>query len=81
MISLLWPQGLVIRHKGAKIQLLNLPGISEGAKDGKGRDECPEHIAWSWLLWILKSLGHNVIENELEDFGTALNSQLPQHWL
>ena len=27
----------VINYKGAKIQLLDLPGIIEGAKDGKGR--------------------------------------------
>lgn len=27
----------VLRHKGAKLQLLDLPGIIEGAKDGKGR--------------------------------------------
>jgi small GTP-binding protein len=27
----------MIRHNGAKIQLLDLPGIIEGAKDGKGR--------------------------------------------
>ena len=27
----------MIRYKGAKVQLLDLPGIIEGAKDGKGR--------------------------------------------
>jgi len=27
----------VIQYKGAKIQMLDLPGIIEGAKDGKGR--------------------------------------------
>ena len=27
----------LIKYKGAKIQLLDLPGIIEGAKDGKGR--------------------------------------------
>lgn len=27
----------MIRYRGAKIQLLDLPGIIEGAKDGKGR--------------------------------------------
>lgn len=27
----------MVRYRGAKIQLLDLPGIIEGAKDGKGR--------------------------------------------
>ena len=36
----------VVRYRGAKIQLLDLPGIIEGAKDGKGRGRqvCPHLI-------------------------------------
>ncbi|KAL1233108.1 Developmentally-regulated GTP-binding protein [Trichinella pseudospiralis] len=54
----------VIRYKGAKIQLLDLPGIIEGAKDGKGRGRQP--------------LQHKrIIEKELEGFGIRLNKQPP----
>ncbi|KAJ1429756.1 TGS-like [Sesbania bispinosa] len=36
----------VITYRGAKIQLLDLPGIIEGAKDGKGRGrQPPAHVA------------------------------------
>ena len=38
----------VIRYKVAKIQLLDLPGIIEGAKDGKGRGR--QVIAGEWHL-------------------------------
>uniref|UniRef100_A0A2K5RNX1 OBG-type G domain-containing protein n=1 Tax=Cebus imitator TaxID=2715852 RepID=A0A2K5RNX1_CEBIM len=53
----------VIRYKGAKIQLLDLPGIIEGAKDGKGRGR--------------QVIAVRIIENELEGFGIRLNSKPP----
>jgi small GTP-binding protein len=65
----------VIQYKGAKIQLLDLPGIIEGAKDGKGRGRQVISTARTCnLIYIvldcLKPLKHkNIIERELEGFG------------
>lgn len=39
----------MIRYKGAKIQLLDLPGIIEGAKDGKGRGR---QVGIPWQIQI-----------------------------
>ena len=39
----------VIRYKGAKIQLLDLPGIIEGAKDGKGRGRQVIAGVWNYV--------------------------------
>ena len=48
----------VIRYKGAKIQLLDLPGIIEGAKDGKGRGKqvssCSRYVIFNGI----SKLGH-----------------------
>uniref|UniRef100_A0A2K6M3C3 OBG-type G domain-containing protein n=1 Tax=Rhinopithecus bieti TaxID=61621 RepID=A0A2K6M3C3_RHIBE len=70
----------VIRHKGAKIQLLDLPGIIKGAKDGKGRGQIIAVAQTCNLILIvldvLKPLGHKKInENELEGFGIRLNNK------
>ncbi|XP_055474030.1 developmentally-regulated GTP-binding protein 1-like [Psammomys obesus] len=73
----------VIRYKGAKIQLLDLPGIIEDAKDGKGRGCQVIAVARTCnliliVLDVLKPLGHKkIIENELEGFGICLNSKPP----
>ncbi|XP_053440112.1 developmentally-regulated GTP-binding protein 1-like [Nycticebus coucang] len=73
----------VIRYKGAKIQLLDLPSLIEGAKDGKGRGRQVIVVARTCnliliVLDVLKSLGHKkIIENELEGFGICLNSKPP----
>lgn len=73
----------VIRYKGAKIQLLDLPGIIEGAKDGKGRGRQVIAVARTCdliliVLDVLKPLGHKkIIERELEGFGIRLNKTPP----
>jgi len=73
----------VIKYKGAKIQLLDLPGIIEGAKDGKGRGRQVIGVARTCNLILvvldaLKPLTHKrIIERELEGFGIRLNKQPP----
>lgn len=74
----------VIRYKGAKIQMLDLPGIIEGAKDGKGRGRQVIAVARTCsliyiVLDVLKPLQHKrLIEKELEGFGIRLNKEPPQ---
>lgn len=73
----------VIRYKGAKIQLLDLPGIIEGAKDGKGRGKQVIAVARTCnliliVLDVLKPLHHKkILEKELEGFGIRLNKRPP----
>jgi len=72
-----------IKYKGAKIQLLDLPGIIEGAKDGKGRGRQVIAVARTAslifiVLDVLKPLQHKrIIERELEGFGIRLNKEPP----
>jgi small GTP-binding protein len=72
------------KYKGAKIQLLDLPGIIEGAKDGKGRGKQVIGVArtCSLILIVLdamKPLTHKkLIEHELEGFGIRLNMRPPE---
>ncbi|KAH7959465.1 hypothetical protein HPB49_011323 [Dermacentor silvarum] len=73
----------VIKYKGAKIQLLDLPGIIEGAKDGKGRGRQVIAVARTCslifiVLDVLKPLQHKrILEREVEGFGIRLNKEPP----
>lgn len=73
----------VIRYKGAKIQMLDLPGIIDGAKDGRGRGKQVIAVARTCnLLFIIldvnKPLHHKqIIEKELEGVGIRLNKTPP----
>lgn len=74
----------VITYNGAKIQILDLPGIIEGAKDGKGRGRQVLGVARTCSLLVIcldvmKPLTHKrLIEKELESFGIRLNKQPPK---
>ena len=65
------------------VQLLDLPGIIEGAKDGKGRGRQVIAVARTCslifiILDVLKPLEHKrIIERELEGFGIRLNKTPP----
>lgn len=74
----------VIIYKGAKIQLLDLPGIIEGAKDGKGRGRQVIAVARTCnlifiCLDVMKPVTHkHLIEHELEGFGIRCNKTPPK---
>jgi len=73
----------MIYYQGAKLQLLDLPGIIEGAADGKGRGRQVISMAktCSVILMVLDSLKplthKKLIEKELEGFGIRLNKKPP----
>nr|WCZ58420.1 developmentally-regulated G-protein 3 [Paratrimastix eleionoma] len=73
----------VIHYKGAKIQLLDMPGIIEGAKDGKGRGRQVISTArtCNLIMIVLDALApmthKRLIERECEGFGIRLNKRPP----
>ncbi|KAI5297077.1 GTP-binding protein rbg1, partial [Ascosphaera atra] len=70
-------------YNGAKIQMLDLPGIIQGAKDGKGRGRQVIAVAKTCnLIFIVLDVNKplvdkKVIETELEGFGIRINKQPP----
>lgn len=74
----------VMKFKGAKIQLLDLPGIVEGAKDNKGKGKQIIAVARTCNLILIvldatrPAVHKQIIEKELEGFGIRLNKQPPR---
>ena len=72
-----------MEYNGAKIQMLDLPGIIEGAKDGKGRGRQVIAVAKTChLIFIVLDVNKpltdkKVIETELEGFGIRVNKSPP----
>lgn len=72
-----------VMYNGAKIQILDLPGIIQGAKDGKGRGRQVIAVAKTCnLIFIVLDVNKpltdkKIIESELEGFGIRINKQPP----
>ncbi|OTF73950.1 hypothetical protein BLA29_008612, partial [Euroglyphus maynei] len=73
----------VIEYKGANIQLLDLPGIIEGAAQGKGRGRQVIAVARTADLIIImldatkSEAQRHLLEQELESVGIRLNKRRP----
>lgn len=73
-----------MKYKGARIQVLDLPGIIEGAADGKGRGRQVISTARTCNLILVvldagKPVTHKkIIEAELNGFGIRINQDPPR---
>ncbi|KAI5698142.1 hypothetical protein M8J75_002234 [Diaphorina citri] len=73
----------VIEYKGANIQLLDLPGIIEGAAQGKGRGRQVIAVARTADLVLMmldatkQDVQRGLLEKELESVGIRLNKKKP----
>lgn len=73
----------MMNYKGARIQILDVPGLIEGAAEGKGRGrEVLSVVRSADLLLILAAAGHNQdfkkITDELYGNGVRINQTRPQ---
>ena len=72
-----------MKYKGARIQVLDLPGIIEGAADGRGRGRQVISTARTCNLILIvldsaKPVTHKkIIEQELFSFGIRINQEPP----
>ncbi|KAK0738361.1 P-loop containing nucleoside triphosphate hydrolase protein [Schizothecium vesticola] len=72
-----------VTYNGAALQMIDLPGIIEGAKDGRGRGRQVIAVAKTChLIFIVLDVNKpltdkRVIEAELEGFGIRINKEPP----
>lgn len=72
----------LLEHQGAKIQILDIPGVIEGAAEGRGRGrEILSVVRAADLIMILIDVLHPeqlaVIEKEIYNMGIRLNKRRP----
>ncbi len=72
----------MMEYKGARIQILDLPGLIKGAKEGRGRGREVISVVRSAdliliLLDAMKTDDYEIIEHELEGFGIRMNKSPP----
>ena len=72
----------LLEYNGAKIQILDIPGIIEGAAEGKGRGKEVFSVIRSAdlliiLVDVLNPLTYKIIEKEVYDIGLRLNLRKP----
>ncbi|MDO8481336.1 MAG: GTP-binding protein [Nanoarchaeota archaeon] len=72
----------MLEHKGSKIQVLDVPGIIEGAASGKGRGREVLSVAMSadlvmFVLDVFQVSQYHVLMKEVRDFNLRLNEEQP----
>ncbi len=72
----------MMEYRGANIQILDLPGLIKGAKEGKGRGREVISVVRNadLILILLDAIGirdYKIIEHELGGFGIRLNRNPP----
>lgn len=72
----------MMKYKGADIQMLDLPGLIKGAKEGKGRGREVISVVRNadLILILLDAIGldeYETIKHELRGFGIRLNQSPP----
>ena len=73
----------MMQYNGSKIQIIDLPGIVEGASKGRGLGRKVLSVARNAdlvliILDVFQSKLLKILENELHDVGIRINKKLPE---